>query len=160
MVPQPNWGQGGGDTCSIKSPGIWHSNQAIWRSLFAGISHAISCRKLPWHHGSISLDSSMYCTLSCPCNEGEGCCNGNSDCAGSLVCGRNNCQGMFRSSTDCCSGIHLPSPLPTYIEALWTQWHQHTSANWDCILVFMRPCALHEVTKGSTGSLIDCGSLS
>ena len=35
---------------------------------------------------------------------GEGDCNSNDDCKGSLVCGSNNCAGStFVSTDDCCT---------------------------------------------------------
>jgi len=44
------------------------------------------------------------CSAELPCGFGEGDCNSNEDCEGSLKCGTNNCEGEFFSADDdCCS---------------------------------------------------------
>ena len=45
------------------------------------------------------------CSSTEQCGEGQGDCDGDSECFGSLVCGRNNCDpSRFPSSnTDCCA---------------------------------------------------------
>ena len=45
------------------------------------------------------------CTRESPCKVGGGDCDKDEDCAGDLVCGKNNCQDfnwLARSSYDCC----------------------------------------------------------
>ena len=49
------------------------------------------------------------CSSTSPCNVGEGDCDFDSDCAGSLTCGMNNCVNDFSSNgsswssaADCC----------------------------------------------------------
>jgi len=44
------------------------------------------------------------CSSSDPCGEGQGDCDKDSECVGSLVCGRNNCnkQAFPSRKTDCC----------------------------------------------------------
>ena len=42
------------------------------------------------------------CTALYPCELGEGDCDNDGECVGSLVCGTNNCGGIFESSADCC----------------------------------------------------------
>ena len=39
------------------------------------------------------------------CGEGEGDCDRDSECAGSLVCGRNNCPWGPGDGDDCCTGM-------------------------------------------------------
>ena len=51
------------------------------------------------------------CTDDNKCSENQGDCDYDSDCAGDLVCGTNNCQSTgvtgsnWASSADCCEGI-------------------------------------------------------
>merc|ERR1712110_803879 len=52
------------------------------------------------------------CSSSNQCGVGEGDCDKDSDCSGSLKCGTNNCDASlgFRSGYDCCeSGCHTGS---------------------------------------------------
>ena len=42
------------------------------------------------------------CTALYPCELGEGDCDNDGECVGSLVCGTDNCGGIFASSADCC----------------------------------------------------------
>ena len=42
------------------------------------------------------------CTALYPCELGEGDCDNDGECVGSLVCGTDNCGGIFDSSADCC----------------------------------------------------------
>jgi hypothetical protein len=42
-----------------------------------------------------------------PCELSEGDCDNDGECAGSLVCGTDNCGGSFESAADCC--IHPTS---------------------------------------------------
>ena len=52
------------------------------------------------------------CDTRHPCGEGQGDCDKDSECSGSLVCGRNNCdRSEFSSSrTDCCEKPYLIWP--------------------------------------------------
>ena len=46
-----------------------------------------------------------HCCTNNSCDEGEGDCNDNIECKGSLVCGNNNCErsgGMWDPEDDCC----------------------------------------------------------
>ena len=54
-----------------------------------------------------TTDKWACCTALQPCEYGEGDCDNDGECAGSLVCGTNNCGGIFDSGADCC--IHPPS---------------------------------------------------
>ena len=52
------------------------------------------------------------CTSSNQCNVGGGDCDSDSECAGSLTCGSNNCRrdhsssgSNWSGSADCCTGI-------------------------------------------------------
>ena len=42
------------------------------------------------------------CTALHPCELGGGDCDNDGECAGNLVCGSNNCGGIFESTADCC----------------------------------------------------------
>merc|ERR1711992_526723 len=42
------------------------------------------------------------CSSSKPCGLNEGDCDKDSECSGSLVCGKNNCPSPFPSNADCC----------------------------------------------------------
>ena len=58
---------------------------------------AVSCT------GGSSEELSRCCDPSQPCGLGEGDCDDDDDCQGSLVCGSNNCdQSLFWSKADCC----------------------------------------------------------
>lgn len=59
------------------------------------------------------------CRNNGPCNEGEGDCNRDSECAEGLICGRNNCRRDFstddtwwRRRHDCCISV-TTTPQPT-----------------------------------------------
>merc|ERR1719334_1432255 len=56
--------------------------------------------KRVWCHGK----DSGCCTRDNPCYAGEGDCDNDDECAGALVCGRDNCanDGGFDASDDCC----------------------------------------------------------
>merc|ERR1719412_2354703 len=56
------------------------------------------------------------CTPQNPCPEGQGDCEIDSDCAGSLVCGNNNCKqfgSFFHEKDDCCV---KPEPIPAPVK--------------------------------------------
>ena len=40
------------------------------------------------------------CTTNDPCKEGDGDCDNNNECAGSLICGEDNCP--WGDGDDCC----------------------------------------------------------
>ena len=42
------------------------------------------------------------CSALHPCELGGGDCDNDGECAGNLVCGSNNCGGIFESTADCC----------------------------------------------------------
>merc|ERR1739838_1019421 len=46
--------------------------------------------------------SGTCCTSEFLCLEGEGDCDDDGDCAGSLVCGTDNCGSPFQDTHDCC----------------------------------------------------------
>ena len=53
------------------------------------------------------------CTVSNPCNKGKGDCDSDGECAGGLICGKDNCRDFTsnaESNTDCCVE-------PGYLEA-------------------------------------------
>ena len=47
------------------------------------------------------------CSVNGPCRVGQGDCDGDSECRGNLVCGRNNCDQakFFWYSADCCEEV-------------------------------------------------------
>ena len=49
-----------------------------------------------------TTDTWSCCTALQPCDLGGGDCDNDGECAGSLVCGLDNCGGIFSSSADCC----------------------------------------------------------
>ena len=52
-------------------------------------------------------DDASCCTDAAQCSEGEGDCDYDSECAGDLVCGTNNCQlwnPLAKLDYDCCQG--------------------------------------------------------
>ena len=42
------------------------------------------------------------CSVACPCIEGEGDCDSDSECVAGLYCGSDNCGAGALSSFDCC----------------------------------------------------------
>ena len=57
--------------------------------------------------GNSNADYSWdFCTEERPCDVGEGDCDRDAECAGTAVCGRNNCNDEFgtdvSSNMDCC----------------------------------------------------------
>ena len=50
-------------------------------------------------------EDNTCCTEENPCTEGDGDCDNDRHCSGSLVCGNDNCVGHgFDGSDDCCTG--------------------------------------------------------
>ena len=52
-----------------------------------------------------NVDQGKCCTAGNPCEEGEGDCEDDFECSGSLVCGNNNCKqfgNIFHPKDDCC----------------------------------------------------------
>ena len=49
-----------------------------------------------------------FCSYSSPCTAGHGDCDSDSQCAGSLQCGRDNCKDFNPAAqvmADCCIGV-------------------------------------------------------
>ena len=64
------------------------------------------------HCNGVPTTDWSCCSSSKQCKIGEGDCDADSDCAGSLTCGNDNCLNDFSSlgsnwasSADCCEGI-------------------------------------------------------
>ena len=72
----------------------------LW-SIFKIIRRYIFLAKCDWT-GSSDDETWSCCTVDKPCQENEGDCDNDNECAGNLVCGNNNCGGIFSSSADCC----------------------------------------------------------
>jgi len=75
--------------------------------LNASQGHAIFNRQAQSACNGIPSTDWTCCSSSSPCNLGGGDCDFDSECAGSLTCGSNNCQNDFPSGTwsyqaDCC----------------------------------------------------------
>ena len=52
------------------------------------------------------------CTEDNPCLEGDGDCDYDNHCSGSLVCSSNSCVGHgFDANDDCCAGKSVPELL-------------------------------------------------
>ena len=54
----------------------------------------------------LGMDNHSCCTSSYPCVTGEGDCDSDSDCAGDLVCGTDNCRNFdsaYTAEADCCT---------------------------------------------------------
>ena len=99
------------------------------------------------------------CTESDPCKEGEGDCDSDHDCEGSLVCGSDNCKSQwhgsmdFDSSDDCCKA-----------QDLWSEWNDAS----DCQLIgtewkkYQNRTCHSETCSGlpeSKWQLIECDSI-
>merc|ERR1711962_1122372 len=72
-----------------------------------------------------------YCTLSGPCTFGQGDCDKDTDCSGSLVCGKDNCRDFnskAHSSYDCCTNgpttttTTSTSTTTTVVDGGWSSW--------------------------------------
>ena len=82
------------------------------------------------------------CSSSNPCTVGQGDCDSDSDCQGSLICGHNtstDCPSGAPGSFDCC----IAAPAPPSCDTL-TDWTCCTSAN---------PCT---IGQGDCDSDSDC----
>jgi len=58
-----------------------------------------------WRCRGRNFDKEKCCTVDAPCEEGEGDCDDDSDCAGELCCGNNNCKSFanfYHQKDDCC----------------------------------------------------------
>jgi len=58
-----------------------------------------------------SSDWSSYCSNNNPCTLGQGDCDSDDECLGTLVCGTNNCKDFHETAanhTDCCTGTGGP----------------------------------------------------
>jgi len=62
------------------------------------------------------------CTSTNQCLEGEGDCDSDSDCAGSLVCGTNNCDSVFAATHDCCEHESYYIAAGDYLNAQGSRW--------------------------------------
>ena len=66
------------------------------------MSYNSICFKVPCQGGSIE-ETRECCSVFNPCGEGAGDCDEDDECAGDLVCGKNNCGDKFTwASADCC----------------------------------------------------------
>ena len=74
------------------------------------ISTTTTTTSTPVTNGTVcdwTNDTWACCTALQPCELGGGDCDNDGECAGNLVCGTDNCGGIFASSADCC--IHPTS---------------------------------------------------
>jgi len=58
-----------------------------------------------WGRHQFDSREQRCCTASEPCEEGEGDCDDNDECQGSLICGDNNCKSFgqfYHAKDDCC----------------------------------------------------------
>ena len=53
-----------------------------------------------------AFNDGSCCTSDSPCGVGEGDCDSDSDCAGDLTCGNDNCDPTYGAESwlDCCVG--------------------------------------------------------
>merc|ERR1712108_88215 len=69
------------------------------------------------------------CTAADPCYEEEGDCDNDAECAGDLVCGKNNCPAGFtakfgKNKPDCCEKpevIEIRNPFNQYLKIRTTK---------------------------------------
>lgn len=96
-----------GDKCSdARAPGVYArvTQQLPW---IVANRKGNTCQ-IPDPESSVlrcSGQENGCCTSETPCSEGEGDCDSNSDCRGSLVCGHNNCPKKafdWNYGDDCC----------------------------------------------------------
>jgi len=89
-----------------------------------------ACTPATWEKFSWSC-----CSPKTPCGVGEGDCDKDSDCAGELVCGKNNCPEEFkakvgRNKPDCCfdnrpeEAEELPHEPETEFERECLEWEE------------------------------------
>ena len=65
--------------------------------------HEINQTEVKECNGGTKADMQECCSINNQCSLGQGDCDSHSECAGGLVCGRNNCGPEFLwSSADCC----------------------------------------------------------
>ena len=69
--------------------------------VMVSINSNLLSEKCDWT-GSLDEETWDCCTVDKPCQENEGDCDNDNECAGNLVCGTNNCGGIFDSAADCC----------------------------------------------------------
>lgn len=67
---------------------------------------------------SVCLGGDNCCSLGDPCGEGEGDCDSDSDCFGTLVCGSDNCAPLhgwmeFDPADDCCQELQMMTATAT-----------------------------------------------
>ena len=62
----------------------------------------MSCCVAPVCDGSMNPFKDDDCCGHIRCEEGEGHCKNDDQCAGDLVCGKDNCPAPFSSHLDCC----------------------------------------------------------
>ena len=73
------------------------SNDAEISSISNDLAEATRCTAADWKYSC--------CTSANPCSLGQGDCNSNDECGGTLTCGSNNCLNDFGfgdSGLDCC----------------------------------------------------------
>ena len=69
-----------------------------------GWNKSMNCCSKPSTGCNAKKSSWSCCNPSNQCYEGEGDCDKNSDCAGDLVCGKNNCGDAWSNKAyDCCT---------------------------------------------------------
>ena len=68
----------------------------------AGFKDNMSCCVAPICDGSMRPFHDDDCCGHIRCEEGEGHCKNDDQCAGDLVCGKDNCPAPFYSHQDCC----------------------------------------------------------
>ena len=73
------------------------SNDAEISIISNDVAEATRCTAADWSYSC--------CTSAKPCSLGQGDCNSNDECGGTLTCGSNNCLNDFGfgdSGLDCC----------------------------------------------------------
>ena len=91
----------GTDNCAFGSPGLGCCTRqcTVHSDCTSGECNA--------DHNQCRLNSDTVdwsrCSLDAPCNDGEGDCDNDEECLGSLVCGNDKC-GSGTSNMDCCIG--------------------------------------------------------
>ena len=108
MVKASGYCNGGDDCCSANVPcnegeGDCDEDAECAWGLRCGTNNCPwgdgdSCCYMPRPGGCTGGDD--CCSADVPCDEGEGDCDEDSDCAGGLKCGSNNCP--WGDGDDCC----------------------------------------------------------